>query len=139
MTVDDVIDALAGFTLFGDLSRPELVAVAHTFDEEWFGQGQRILRQGFGGSGFYVILEGEAVVVIDGAERNRLARGDFFGEISVLLDEPPSADVVATTAIRCLVLPRGELKEWLAAHPSVILRMLVVEVRRLRTASEWRN
>jgi CRP-like cAMP-binding protein len=77
--------------------------------------------------------------LIDGVERARLARGDFFGEISILLDEPPSADVVALTPLSCIVLPRDELTDWLATAPSVTLRMLQAEVRRLRTASLWRN
>ena len=34
-----------------------------------------------------------------------LGRGDFFGEISVLIGEPPSADVLAETLLRCLVVP----------------------------------
>ena len=130
---------LAGFSLFADLSRPELHAVCHTFEEESFAEGQRILRQGFGGTGFYVIVEGEASVVIDGAERARLSRGDFFGEISILLDEPPSGDVIALTPLRCIVLPRDDLTEWLKTKPTVILRMLQAEVLRLRAASHWRN
>ena len=77
----ELIDDLAGLAVFSDLSRPQLEAVAHTMDEEWFGQGQRILRQGFRGTSFYVIVEGEAAVRIDGIERSRLERGDFFGEI----------------------------------------------------------
>jgi CRP-like cAMP-binding protein len=130
---------LAGFSLFADLSRPELHAVCHTFEEESFAEGQRILRQGFGGTGFYVIVEGEASVVIDGAERARLSRGDFFGEISILLDEPPSGDVIALTPLRCIVLPRDDLTEWLKTKPTVTLRMLQAEVLRLRAASHWRN
>jgi CRP-like cAMP-binding protein len=136
---NEIAEALAGFSLFADLSRPELLAVAHTFEEESFAEEQRILRQGFGGTGFYVILQGEAAVLIDGVERARLARGDFFGEISILLDEPPSADVVALTPLSCIVLPRDELTEWLATKPSVTLRMLQAEVRRLRAASLWRS
>ncbi|MDR7537115.1 MAG: cyclic nucleotide-binding domain-containing protein, partial [Armatimonadota bacterium] len=92
---NEVVDVLAGLALFADLSRPELEAVAHTFEEEWFTEGQRILRQGFSGANFYVILDGEAAVRIDGVQRAVLRRGDFFGEVSVLLGEPPTADVVA--------------------------------------------
>ncbi|MCL6554327.1 MAG: cyclic nucleotide-binding domain-containing protein, partial [Firmicutes bacterium] len=99
--VDDVADILAGLTLFGDLTRPQLQAVAHTLEEEWFTEGQRILRQGFAGSNFYVILEGEAAVRIDGETRATLGRGDFFGEVSVLLGEAPTADVVALRPLRC--------------------------------------
>ena len=65
-----------------------------------FPTGERILRQGLTGSGFYVILDGAADVRIDGEKRATLARGDFFGEVSILLGEPPTADVVATST-RC--------------------------------------
>ena len=56
------------------------------------------------GSGFHVILEGEAAVVVDGTERARIGRGEFFGEVSILLGESPIADVVALGTLRCLVL-----------------------------------
>jgi CRP-like cAMP-binding protein len=134
-----LVGALASFSLFADLSGPELDAIAHTFDEEWFSEGQRILRRGFGGSGFHLILEGEAAVRIGGEERARLSRGDFFGEISVLLGEPPTADVVALTPLRCLLLAETNLQEWLMLKPSVTYRMLQTELRRLRIANEWRN
>ncbi|MDQ3986352.1 MAG: cyclic nucleotide-binding domain-containing protein [Actinomycetota bacterium] len=139
MDTNEIIESLASFSLFADLGRPELQAVSHTFEEESFAEGQRILRQGFGGTGFYVILQGEAAVLINGQERSRLARGDFFGEISILLDEPPTADVVALTPLTCIVLPRDELTDWLATKPTVTLRMLQAEVRRLRAASLWRS
>lgn len=134
-----ILDTLAGFTLFSDLTRPELEAVAHTFDEQWFGPDQRILRQGFRGSGFYVILEGEASVQIDGEERAKLSRGDFFGELSILLGEAPVADIVALTPLRCLVLPGPQLQEWLLRSPTVTFRMLQAELRRIRSASRWQS
>jgi len=87
----NVVETLASLSLFGDLSYPELEAVAHTFEEEAFAQGQRVLRQDVSGGSFYVILSGEARVVIDGEERAALTRGDFFGEISVLTDTAPAA------------------------------------------------
>lgn len=139
MDTNEIIDTLAGFSLFADLTRPELEAVVHTFDEEWFPQGQRILRQGLSGSGFYLILAGDAAVMIEGKEWSKMSRGDFFGEISVLLDEPPSADIVAMTPLHCLVLARGDLRSWLSATPSVAMRMLQAELRRLRAASRWRS
>jgi cGMP-dependent protein kinase len=136
---EDIINILASLALFSDLSRAQLDTVMHTMDEEWFAEGQRILRQGFSGTGFYVILDGEAIVRIDGQDRARLSRGDFFGEISILLDEPPVADVIALRSLHCLVLPRAELNDWLTAMPSVAVRMLQAEARRVRTANQWRS
>ena len=57
MDQQQILDALAGLTLFSDLGGPQLQAVAHTMSEESFPGGQRILRQGFSGGGFTVILD----------------------------------------------------------------------------------
>jgi CRP-like cAMP-binding protein len=137
MTAPEAVQRLAQLALFADLRWPELEAVAHTFDEEVFAQGQRVLRQGISGGAFYVIVEGEAAVIIDGQERARLGRGEFFGEISVLTGGVPIADVRAETLLRCLVLPGPELEAFLVEHPSVMFRMLQSVSRRLRDASRW--
>jgi CRP-like cAMP-binding protein len=133
------VEMLARLSLFADLTHPQLEALAHSFEEEVFAHGQRVIRQDVTGGGFYVILEGEAKVVIDGTERARLSRGDFFGEMSILTDEPPTADVVATSLLRCLIIPDNELKEFLLRQPSVMYRMLQIEARRLRAANVWNN
>jgi CRP-like cAMP-binding protein len=137
MAAPESVDRLAQLTLFSDLRWPELEAVAHTFDEEVFAAGQRVLRQGISGGAFYVVLEGEAAVVIDGQERARLGRGEFFGEVSVLTGGVPIADVRAETLLRCLVLPGPQLERFLLEHPAVMLRMLQSVSRRLRDASRW--
>ena len=62
-------------SLFADLTPSQLEAIAHSHDEDVFAAGQRVLRQGVSGGNFYVILEGEAGVEIDGEERHRLGRG----------------------------------------------------------------
>jgi CRP-like cAMP-binding protein len=134
---ENVVETLASLSQFGDLGHAELEALAHTFSEEVFAEGQRVLRQDVSGGGFYVILDGDARVVIDGEERARLRRGDFFGEISVLTDTSPTADVVAASVLRCLVVPANELKPLLTSRPSVMYRMLQVEARRLRAANVW--
>ena len=137
---DQIIDVLGGLSLFADLSRPELEEVAHTFEEEWFPAGQRILRQGFTGSGFYVIIDGDASVSRDGTQIASLSRGDFFGEISLLLGESPVADVTSTGSLHCLVLAGPALEEFLRSHPAVMFRMLQALARRLRGSSnQWRS
>jgi len=138
-TSDELADAIASMALFVDLSTPELAGVAHTFEERFFPDGERILRQGLRGSGFHVILDGEASVVVDGEQRATLSRGDFFGEVSILLGEPPVADVVALRPLRCLVLDGPSVEAFLVAHPRVMYRMLQAQARRLRNANRWRS
>ncbi len=131
------VEALARLSLFADLPHPQLESLAHSFAEEVFAEGQRVIRQDVTGGGFYVIVDGGAKVVIDGQERARLTQGDFFGELSILTDEPPAADVIATSLLRCLIIPDNELKAFLLKQPSVMYRMLQVEARRLRAANVW--
>ena len=135
MNQAQILDALAGLSLFSDLDRPQLQAVAHTMSEESFPAGQRILRQGFSGGGFFVILEGEVSVHVDGGEVAALGKGDFFGEISLLLGEPPVADVVASTPVHALQLAGPDLREFLLAYPVVMYRMLQAVSRRLERAN----
>lgn len=135
MNQQEILDALASLSLFSDLERPQLQAVAHTMSEESFAPGQRILRQGFSGSGFFVILDGEVVVRVDGSDVATLGKGDFFGEISLLLGEPPVADVVAGGPVHALQLAGPELREFLLAYPQVMYRMLQAVSRRLDRAN----
>lgn len=136
---EELHDTLASLALFADLSTAELEAIAHTMEERYFAEGERVLRQGFSGSGFYIVLDGEAAARVNGVEVNRLGRGDFFGEISVLLGEPPSADVVATRALRCAVLAAPQIEDFIVSHPRVSYRMLQAEARKLRNATRWRS
>ena len=136
---ENLVETLARLSLFADLSHPKLEGLAHAASEEVFAEGQRVLRQGMTGGSFYVILDGEANVVIDGTERAKLTRGDFFGELSILLEEPPAADVVAATMLRCLTIPGNELKAFMLGQPNVMYRVLQVEARRLKAANVWRG
>jgi CRP/FNR family cyclic AMP-dependent transcriptional regulator len=138
-TTDELVDSIAGMALFADLTTPQLEAVAHRFEERLFPEGERILRQGLSGSGFYVIVEGAASVVVDGTPRATLVRGDFFGEVSILLGESPVADVVALRSLRCLVLPGSAVEMFLLDQPKVMFRMLQAQARRLRNANRWRS
>jgi CRP/FNR family transcriptional regulator, cyclic AMP receptor protein len=132
----ELTESLAGLALFADLGTPELEAIADPDWERRFGEGERVLRKGFSGSGFYVILDGEAAVEIEGRDPRTLRRGDFFGEVSTLLGTNPTADVVARTQLHCLEIPGPELEGFLVSHPRVMLRMLQVVTRRLQDLLE---
>ncbi len=135
----EVQDVLARLSLFADLAPAQLEAIAHRFDEEVFEEGERVLRKDLKGSGLFVILHGEAVVRIGDMEVTRFGPGEFFGEISLLTGDPPVADVVALTMLRCLVVPGPDFERFLLENPRVLYRMLQAEARRLRTTTEWKS
>jgi len=133
----DFIDDLGRLALFVDLPEAELREIAERCEEASFGSGEWVIRQGDEGSGVYLIVDGEVVVVIDDEDRRVLSKGSFFGEVSVLLREPATASILTRTPLRCLVVPSEELQPFLLAHPKVMYRVLTAEARRLATASEW--
>lgn len=134
---DDAANTIAAFALFADLTGPQLEEVVHIFEEAWFAEGERVLRQGVTGSGFYLILEGTAAIRVNGVDRSTLKAGDYFGEISSLLGEVPVGDIVAAQALRCLVLPAARLEGFLTAHPRVMYRLLQGEARKLKNTTQW--
>ena len=135
----ELADQLSSLSLFADVSAAELASVAHVVDERRFAEGERVIRQGVTGSAFYVILAGEATIRLDGKDYGKLGRGDFFGEISVLLGEPPVADIVAMRDLHCAIIPGPALEAFMLGHPKIMWRMLQSESRKLRTATRWRG
>jgi CRP-like cAMP-binding protein len=135
----DLTDALASLSLFVDLNPSELEAVAHLIDERRFADGEPVLRQGLSGSGFYVILEGEATIRVDGKDFGTLGRGEVFGEVSALLGITPIADIVAKRGLRTAVIAWPAFETFMVGHPRVMYRMLQAEARKLRAATRQHN
>jgi CRP-like cAMP-binding protein len=132
---DQIVEAIGSLKLFTDLGQPQLEAVADTLTEESFAPGSRIQRQNFAGSGFHVIIDGEAIVKVDGEERARLGKGDFFGESSILIGGQAIADVTAASTVQTLQLAGSELQSFLKAYPDVMYRILQTVSRRLDIAN----
>jgi CRP-like cAMP-binding protein len=135
----EIAESLGRLALFADLSPSQIEVIAHSHEEDVFGEGERVLRRGLSGGNFYIILEGEATVRVGDEELSRLGRGDYFGEISALTGDPPSADVVAITVLRCVVIPASQLERLLLERPQMMLRLLKMEARRVQGAVEWRT
>lgn len=77
---------------------------------EVFEAGIKIVAQGSLEKDFYLLLEGKVTVSRDGRELNRLAQGDFFGEIALFQNVPRTADVVATE--KCVLLKLNKDAFW---------------------------
>ncbi len=137
--VGDTVARLGRLGIFADLTEAELRDVAAEFHERSFPEGGWVLRQGETGTGLFIVVDGEVGVVIDDDERATLTTGSFFGEVSVLLGEPVTADIVVRKPLRCLVIPPQRAEEFLLTHPRVMFRMLQTEARRLRTVDPERD
>ena len=66
----------------------------------------------------------------------KLRRGDFFGEMSLLDNQPRSADVVAEEATKCLVLLRWNFWALVSKNRKIARALLEEMARRLRAAND---
>src|SRR5215218_6536786 len=122
--MNTVHEDLGQLALFADLPASELEAIAESYETVSFGEGEWILRQGDDSSALYMILEGEVTTVIDDEDVRVLPKGSFFGEVSVLLEEPTSASIVTRTPVTCMLVPGPEVADFLVSHPQVMYRIL---------------
>ena len=115
--------ALRGIELFSSLSRKQRRLLAMRGDEIDVPAGKVLCGQGKTAHEFFVIEAGAARVVSDGQYLDELGPGDFFGEMGLLEGSRRSADVIAETPLRLIVLSGPVLKELERKCPALARRI----------------
>ncbi len=129
---DPKVDALSKVPLFATLSKHELEFVASRADEVDAPVGKFLTTQGEPGDTFYVLLDGEARVDIDGNLRRTLVPGDFFGEISMLDRGLGTATITTTKPSRLLVMSHAQFRDAIKANDALLIKVLAAMGERLR-------
>jgi CRP-like cAMP-binding protein len=134
-------DVLRRVPLFSDLAEVELARFAEVLREREYPKNSVILFEDDPGDALYVVRTGQVKVVLIGEDGREvilsvLTDGDFFGEMSLIDDEPRSAHVIAMRDSQLLVLRREDFQAQLEAQPKIALKLLRVVVQRLRRADE---
>lgn len=134
-----VIAMLEKNPLWAGLDRKDLEAIVKISEERKFENGDVILGKGEGGVGFYLIMDGSVDVKSDSKILAKLGPGQFFGEMSVLDNQPRSADVVAAEPSRCFIISEWSFKALISENPRIALKMLQELVRRIRDINKSQN
>jgi len=125
-------EALSRVPLFSQLTKRELEFVATRADEVTVPAGRKLTTQGRPGDSFYILLDGEAHVDVDGKRRRTLRAGEFFGEISMLDRGLASATVTAKTEARLLVMSHAQFRDAIKASDGLLMKVLAAMGERLR-------
>lgn len=86
-------------------------------------EGEILFAMGDAGKEMYVVAEGEIAVLVP-QEIARLQEGDFFGEVSLLVNQPRNATARATMPSQVLVLDRPLVRDLISASPRVLKVLL---------------
>lgn len=126
---------LGSVPFFASLNEKRRKALASDGKEISYRAGDLIVGEGASGVGFYLVLDGRVEVRKGSRVLAGLGKGEFFGEMSLVDDQPRSADVIAVTPARCWALSSWSFNALVKANPDVALVMLKELVKRLRAAN----
>ena len=119
--------------LFAGCSPAELARIDSLLTEVHVPAGRVLMSEGAPGRDFVIVIEGTASATRRGKALGEVDAGSFFGELSLLDEQPRTATVTAATPMRIYVLNAFEFRRLLDLSPTVACR--VFDAARTRTAA----
>jgi CRP/FNR family cyclic AMP-dependent transcriptional regulator len=108
---DAKLEALVRVPLFSGLAKKDLIYLTSRVDDVRVGPGTTLTRQGMANNTFYLVLDGEVVITVDGEPRATLHPGDFLGEISMLELTTATATAITQSPARLLVMSHRQFHD----------------------------
>jgi len=121
---------VARVPLFSELSAVEIAQVMRLLHAQTVEAGTMIARAGEPAHSMYFLGSGEVEIELP-RERVRLHDGAFFGEVAVLRKAERSANVVAISRCRLLLLEAEDLHRLMEDQPGIAARIREVAEERL--------
>ena len=138
VNLKETVGFLQQVPLFQGLKPHQKELLAKRFVERDYKKGDKIVTQGKGGEGFFIVVEGHADAFrtrSDGTEVqvNSFGPTDYFGELALLDEEGlRTASVVASELTKCVVLTRWDFLGLLKEDNDLAISVLVEMGRRFR-------
>lgn len=140
MSLTDAIRVMQEMPLFRSIDAKQLRVVAMMGEERTYHAGERIFEKGEEGDAAYVLLDGEVEVRVpsDGREQTVavLGKGEIFGELAVICDQPRSSAIVARSDARVLRFSRDVVLRLLREFPDITLELVRTLGRRLARTTD---
>jgi len=132
---------LKGVPLFSGLSEVQLDMISRTGIIKRYSKGHLVMQQNSLGDTFYVVVSGSVKVTLlsmDGKEitLSILKQSDFFGELSLMDNEPRSANVIVIEDSTLFLLTQKQFHQLITTYPDILKKVLKEICTRLRHADE---
>tara|TARA_B100001057_G_scaffold112752_1_gene110942 strand:+ start:14071 stop:14520 length:450 start_codon:yes stop_codon:yes gene_type:complete len=135
MTLNKEAELLKDLPLFSKVDLAKLKLLAFTSERLTYDDNQIIFNEGDEGDAAYIILSGTAVVSIaQGSkelELDRINKGGFVGDISLLCDVPRTATITAQNSLTALQIKKDTFFNLIAEFPEIAIEMMRVLASRL--------
>jgi hypothetical protein len=125
------IALLSQVAIMRSLRPASLEALARHSHVRHYRQGLPIVNEGDVGQEMFVIIDGDVEVVHDDHPLAILSRGEIFGEVAVLRNQPRNATVRATSEVQLLTIPRADFVSFVGLHQHVAVAVEAVIEQRL--------
>lgn len=140
MSLNDDVQALRGIPLFAKVEPPKLKLLAFTSERLSFMAGDALFHQGEIADAAYILLEGEAAVLVQTpagvVEVARIGRNDIVGEIAILCDVPRTATVEALTDLVTLQISKDGFFNLVTQFPQVGIAIMAELASRLHHTTQ---
>jgi CRP/FNR family cyclic AMP-dependent transcriptional regulator len=128
---------LAKISFFENLQAEELEHLSTLLRSRRYAKGEVIFHQGDVGTALFILRKGQVAIRLSSEDGKEvilalLDRGDVFGELALLDDEPRSTDAVARDEVDLLSLQREDFRTFLEERPQVAMRLLSALSRLVR-------
>jgi CRP/FNR family transcriptional regulator/CRP/FNR family cyclic AMP-dependent transcriptional regulator len=127
--------------IFSELSEADMETLARLATRRRYPKDTVVFFENDEGDSLFMILEGRIRVTILGDDGREiiltvLGPGDFFGEMSLLDQEPRSATAIAAEDTELVALHRADFQGLLSENPSISAALIRVLNSRLRKANQ---
>lgn len=131
---------LQTFPFFRNIDRSDLKNVVKAFNLATYDKDEIIIRKGDRGNNFYVVISGSVSILNDaGLSIAKLAEGEVFGEMSLLIDECTSATVQAAEPCEIMYIDNLRFKNLLDKYPTLQYYFTRLLAKRLSNANRYRS
>ncbi len=133
----ETIDILRTNELFKDLSEDELNNLASLTSRKSVPKNTLVLSEGDISSSMYLVSSGKLNVTLANEEGREiilttLQAGDHFGELSLIDDEPRSANVIALEKCEFIILHRADFLNLLKQNSTLAIGVIKYLCERVR-------
>jgi len=140
MNVNKEAELLKDLPLFNKVDLAKLKLLAFTSERLSYDDNQIIFNEGDPGDAAYIILSGTAVVSITQGskvlELDRIKKGGFVGDISLLCDVPRTATITAQDSLTTLQIKKDTFFSLIAEFPEIAIEMMRVLASRLDSTNK---